>query len=419
MQIQASNHEPQEIKCTFVDHFLVTMPIPVVFFYHRTIPSELIIESMRSVLSNFPIFAGTFLFRDDQLFIDCNNQGVRVKIVHSPARMLDRFQKGSYVDPLYPKKKGSPVLSVQLNYFADGMAIGFVWNHALGDMATFMAFLKALSACAKNQSYSSPLILKNRDDVTQGKKECGEGQLKQMNLFDTLRLLKEVITPQKNTQIYFDAEEVDRLRNSLCHDLGYKISRNTAICAHLFETLSRAEAGRKSATIAINFRSHLKVVPNSLGNFVTSAMISLEHSPFLQTIAASIHESITNFKPDFFDLTTLIEKVGGPRKIRRLIPKFLLPQAKNLLTSNWTNFGAFSIDFGVEAPFLSLPIGKSPLPWVMNIIEGINNQGLLISLCLPSAATRRLLHPQHIHHLHRFRSHSEPALPEQLKSVFI
>lgn len=417
MQIQADHHEHQQIKCAFIDHCIARIPVSIVFFYRKAIPSGLIVESLRKVLSDFPIFAGTFLFQENQLFINCNNQGVRLNIVHSSQRLLENFLKTSYIDPLSSKK--GPVLTIKLSYFSDGMAIGYTWNHALGDMATFMEFLKSLSASVKKQTYPLPIILKNRDDLIKEKKEYTGDKLKHLNVLDIFYLLKEMVSPKKITYIYFNSEEIDNLRNTLSHQLGYKISKNTAICSHIFETLLRIRSRRKVATIAVNIRSHVKAASNSLGNFVDSAFIPFKESQSLQSIADSIHNAVNQFRPDCFDLSPLIQEAGGTKTMPRVMPRNLLPQEKNLLISSWTNFSAFTIDFGIEAPFLFLPMGKSPLSWVLNIVEGINNQGLLASLVLPPSATKRLLNPTNIQYLHRFRSKSETFLPDDLKTAFI
>jgi Transferase family len=155
-----------------------------------------------------------------------------------------------------------------------------------------------------------------------------------------------------------------------------------------------------------------------LGNFLDTVSVQIEKSQPLQTIASTIHSAVKNYQFDYADLTEFIRKAGGSKKIHRIIPKALLPQEKNLLISSWANFGAYSIDFGIEAPFLFLPVGKSPLPWVSNIVEGPNNQGLLVTLILPTTATQRLLHPDNLIYLHRFRSRKSP-LPEHLTDVFV
>ncbi len=411
MLVKASHHQRHLIKCSLTDRFVLRVPVSVVFFYRQKIPSELIIESLQKVLADFPVFAGTILFQENELFIDCNNQGVRLKIVESSRNLMKDFSKTNYTDPIDPKN--GPVLTIQLNYYADGMAIGYTWNHTVGDMATFMEFLKALSACAKRQSYTLPLILKDRNEQIKLKEESSNYRLKRIELIDFFHLFKEAITPKKIAYIYFTPEEINLLRDTLSNDLGYKISRNDALCAHLFDTLSQIRSGRKNATIVINFRSRLNMHPNILGNFVDTASVQLEKSQSLTTIAGMIHRAVKNYQFDYTDLSEFIRKVGGPKKINRIIPKVLLPQEKNLLITSWANFNVYSIDFGIEAPFLFLPVGKSPLPWVSNIVEGLNNQGLLVTLMLPSSATKRLLDPANLQYLHQFRSKQETLLPEE------
>jgi len=241
--VQALHHSHRLIKCSLTDHFVSRLSVSVVFFYRQAIPAELIIRSLEKTLCDFPLFAGTLLLQDGQLFIDCNNRGVRITIVESSSCLLEDFPSSSFIDPIDLKK--GPVLTLQLNYFKDGMAIGYNWHHSIGDMATFMEFLKSLSANAKNHAQQLPTIHPDRGQLLKQEKGTPNSRLKQLSLIDLFYLMKDALTPKKNIYLYFTDEEINELRTTFCHKLGHKLTRIEALCAHLIEALAETGNARK------------------------------------------------------------------------------------------------------------------------------------------------------------------------------
>ena len=100
-----------------------------------------------------------------------------------------------------------------------------------------------------------------------------------------------------------------------------------------------------------------------------------------------------------------VRKNGGIKNVARIIPQDFLPQYKNCIFTNWSNFEVYSIDFGVITPYLFLPVGQALLSWVTCIVEGFENKGLLTSLILPSKIAGRLTHPDMLQYIHRHRNH--------------
>ena len=74
--IKANKHTPQIVSCSTMDILLKNFPVPVVFFYRKAVEQNILIDTLQQVLSDFPIFAGTLKNINDNLSIDCNNQGV-------------------------------------------------------------------------------------------------------------------------------------------------------------------------------------------------------------------------------------------------------------------------------------------------------------------------------------------------------
>lgn len=226
--IKAEKHHYQRIKCSLSDLFVARAPVSVVFFYQVIISEEKLIQALKKVLTDFPIFAGILIKKNHQLYIDCNNQGVQVRIEHltvplSMTPELTTLSADNLVDIISARqalKYQKPLFTIRLRYHPNGMTIGYSFQ------------------------------------------------------------------------------------------------------------------------------------PTSIQDF--------------------------------------LQKFHELKKLNRVLPEDLTPKYKNLIISNWCNFGVYAVDFGIEAPYLFLPVGKAPFPWLSCIVEGPNNEGLLMSIVLPRAVASRL-----------------------------
>jgi hypothetical protein len=424
--VKALEHQQQSIKCSLNDHFVSCTPVPVVFFYRAIIASNLIVEALQKVLQDFPIFAGILVKRSHQLYIDCNNQGVQVKITHSDTSLfqilsnIKHLQKATFVDLINPTqtfRKHMPLLNIKLSYYSDGMAIGYCWHHSVGDMSTFMEFLKAISACAQGKNYQKSLIVEDREDylkqwVTnqiQITREKQSTNLKYLTFTDIFYFLKQIFLPKRSVYLYFNNDEIENLRETLSNKVGQKLSRNDVLCAHLLDLLTicrKDDSTRHNTTIVVNIRTRIGILTNVLGNYLGAVSVSFLKSNNVEVIARDINLSVKNFLNNSFhfnETQEFVQKCGGIKKINRIIPEAFLPKNKNLIISNWTNFGVYSIDFGICIPYLFLPVGETPLPWVSCIVEGFDNEGLLITMVLPSKVGKQLEHPSICSRIHSYR----------------
>jgi hypothetical protein len=431
--VKASEHNPMMVKCSLEDHFVSRTPVPVVFFYRKKIPSELFINSLRYVLKDFPIFAGILIQqKDGQLYIDCNNQGVEVSIFQSPLSLFDQLKNFSklarttFVNLIEPKeilKYRKPVLSIKLSYYSDGMAIGYYFHHSIGDFSTLMEFLRALSAHAKGEVYSLPSIAEDRvrymldwlkkEGYKQDKgKPC---RLKSITLFDAFQFIKLLFSPKQGGYLYFTHDEIETLRSTLMEKSGCKLSQNDVLCAHLLETISRCRSDKADtyyASLFVNYRKLINLPANLLGNFIDMIPVRYTKPVSADTLAGTINHSVRNYLQTHFDpygAAEFLKQKGEGVKFESVIPEVLLPKYKNLIISNWSNSGVYSIDFGIIAPYLFMPVGKKArFPWLSSIVEGFHNRGLLVSIVLPKKIGRRLFSSEMLQAMHRYRGDITP-----------
>jgi hypothetical protein len=234
--------------------------------------------------------------------------------------------------------------------------------------------------------------------------------LKMLGFWDLLRLAREIFLPKLGVHLYFTEEEVGALKAAM-NKTGQKLSRNAILCAHLLDCVTRCRSdprGDLYVSFAVNMRSRLGLPSNLLGNYVDLVSIKIDNPHEVEISATCINQAVKNYLEEHFqhdETKEFIEKMGGAKKIDRVVPEKMLPPYKNLTISNWSNFGAYSIDFGIVAPHLILPVGRSPLPWLSCILEGFDNKGLLVSLVLPSQVAKRLKNPEMLAHIHQYRPH--------------
>lgn len=171
--VQANNHTQQMITCSFIDQLIKNIYVSVIFFYRKSIHFDLLIDSLKQVLNDFPIFAGVLININHHLCIDCNNKGILFSISNDDSTLeqvikeLPTIKATRLVDIINPKKAiftQSPIMTIQLTYFTcGGMTLGVCWHHSIGDMHSFMCFMRAWSKTARKEAYVLPLIVKDRD----------------------------------------------------------------------------------------------------------------------------------------------------------------------------------------------------------------------------------------------------------------
>jgi shikimate O-hydroxycinnamoyltransferase len=411
--VQASQPSPQRIKCALSDHFAFRSPISMVFLYREHISKELLIESLKIVLNDFPIFAGILTEDAGDLYIDCNNQGVKVTVAHakdSLLRSLDlkKINSTKFVTAISPNrdlKQKNPLLQIQLTYYDDGMVIGYCWHHSVGDMHSFMNFLKALSLAAQKKAYPSPIIPTDRSGYLEkwlAQKNISSharqkiSPLTRLRLFDFARLLTSLCIPQETVYLYFSDETISHLKKSYSEKAGQKLSRNDVLCSYLLDALKSCcpqKTKTSHLSMLVNMRPRLGMSSDLLGNYVDLVTVPTEDPHLIIQNALAINSAVRHYLGDhfqYFAMKAFVEKNGGIKKIGSIMPEKMLPKHRNLTISNWSNFGVYSIDFGIQPPYLVLPLGRSPLPWVSCIVEGFENKGYLVTMVLPSKIAKKM-----------------------------
>lgn len=436
--VQANRHTQQVITCSITDQLLRNLPVSVLFFYRKGFDCNALVNSLKEVLTDFPFFAGTLKKTNDDLHIDCNNQGVLFSVTKEDCTVNQIFdklltiKKEKLVNIINPKKvisSQSPLMNINLTYFScGGMALGICWHHSIGDMHTFMQFMKAWSNAANNQEYVSPLIIKGRDKYLQENLEGNDNSnsaARYLNGKELLELAFYMLFRARNKislRFYFSENELNNMKQRFLENSDKNLSRNDVLCAHLFSIISELDDYRKERllSVVVNYRSKMKLPKNISGNFVSSIQISADQKVKASQLAESLRASLDNFgrlHMNVLSTKKYIEENGGISKIGRFIDKGLDPLKRTLLITSWVNFDTYSIIFGDAKPFYFSPFGDYPFPWLSSITEGFSNDGLIYSVLLPSKLARKLMRDENLKKIHRYRGQEEvmPELVEKLE----
>ncbi|MDR3624102.1 MAG: acyltransferase [Chlamydiales bacterium] len=438
--IKAHLHQPQYIKCSINDHFVSRIAVPFASFYANHIKEDVMINALQHVLNDFPIFAGVLIKKEGELYIDCNNQGVSLSVVHDRGSLLkqlswlEKLKLSTFIEPIHPSKaikKQMPVLTIKLSYFCDGMAIGYCCHHSIADMSTFMAFLKAFSFCVQEKSYLKPHIVPDREGYLHDcfnkfkEKIYFPSCLKRLNIRDILSFVKQFCSSKRGAYFYFTQDEMNSLRSALSAAVKQKLSHNDVLCAHLLHVIGQCRKDKNlvhNASIVTNIRSLLEMPSNTLGNYCGTVWIQNSKQSTPEALACAVHVNVKKYFPSNpAGIQDFIQTHGGMKNILKCVPFEFLPSFKNLIISNCAYYNTYSIDFGMKAPYLLLPLGILPRPdraspWVSVMVKGFHNRGVLVALVLPSSIMKRLTTPASLEKIHQYRtqiSREDAAILEQ------
>ena len=444
--VRADRHVNQIVTCSILDRLFQNLPVSVVFFYRESIESDVLVNALKKVLSDFSIFAGTLKNINNDLCIDCNNRGVLFSVVRSDStidRILDEFpiiDKQELVDLINPKQSisnQSPVMTVKLTYSTcGGMLMGICWHHSIGDMYTFMQLMQAWSSSTNQQEYEIPITLHDRDKYLQSKLEqndCAVSGVRYLSIRESLELELYMSSEARNKivlQFYFSDDEINNMKQELSEQAARKLSKNDVLCSHLFGIISELDGDNspkerlhqraKSLSIVVNYRSRLELSPNILGNFVSWLDISTSKQVDPVRLSQNIRDSIDNFQRlhmDFFATKNYINENGGIEKIDRFIIKGIDPINRTLLITNWSNFGVYDVIFGDSQPFYFATLSEElPFPWLSVINEGFANSGLIYTVVLPSKLAKNLIQDDNLQKIHRYRDRHE-VMPEVVEKL--
>jgi len=443
--ICAEQHTPQVITCSLSDQLLKRLPVSVVFFYPEMLQRQPLIKALKQVLSDFPLFAGRFKQAGDQLLLECNNAGVSFSVQDDALTLkqalheLPTIERKRFVDKVDTKRAithQTPIFTIKLTHCSGGGSLlGLCWHHSIGDMHSFMSFMRAWSAVTNGKNYKQPLIVNNRMAYLeeQLKNEKGEQQHKEKDnrpagtrylnnkaLIQMLFYLVGKARRQTMLRAYFSEGELQSMQQAMSEQAGRQLSKNDALCAHLLSLIANLDDSQQQArslAIVIDYRPFLNLPKNLLGNLSESMNIMTQQADSSVDIAQRIREAVNAFQEKhfgFFATKRYVEQHGGMRKIRRFLNNGTDPIKRTLLISNLSGAGVYRIAFAGVKPFYFTLFRDYPLPWICSLTKGPLNRGVIYSAPLPKALARSLT--KNLSRLHQYRD-PQDSLPESVQQL--
>jgi hypothetical protein len=410
-----------EIRCNVGDAMVANLAVNIVFFFERKLDTSSLTRSFAQALTCLPIFAGRMALVHGAMRIRCEGRGVPFTSVSSDRTLRDAIRSASQdnglwlVDPVNGATTRwglGPLCQVRVTHLADdATAIGVSWHHAIGDMQTLMLFMNAWAAAAAGTPLAAPLIVEDRAAYldehlpADGALEPGVRCLGLAEFARSALYLVKDARKQRTLGIYFGEDEIARMRN--VYTGAMRLSANDVVCAHVSETLMKADPAvdRRTLAIAVNARNRCGLDPMLVGNVITTLNLDLRRGETAGSIAERIRDNVDHFADEHNDMRInqrFLEATGAWRAARCVATAFD-PARWNPIISNQSGFGLYRVQFEDTFTSYCTLLMKSPVAGLGALMEGADGRGLVFQMALPPKDFEAMSGPAIREHVHRFR----------------
>lgn len=418
---------PQQltVRCSLTDVFVRDVQVAFVLLFANALDPAALSRSLARVLGDFAPFNARLRRRGAERFIECGTTGAKFTHARSDRTLaatvarLDDAARFELVDALDARKawsNGAPVLSVRVTHFAcGGSALGVTWHHSVGDFASVVSLLRAWSRELAGLQYDRPLLVEDRDSYLDRELPAAdrvEANLRYLPLKELPKLAAYMLTKARNKRritLYFDPDELERMRAALQAECGQRLSTNDVVTAHVCSVVSARDPKRRDrhVSMSVNFRKRTGLPEHLLGNMVTTIETMLESGKPTARLAADLRGAVDTFAEKYLNHRAnlrLVERHGGFAKIARFIPTGIDPFSGSLLLTSWSGYGLYDLDFGAGPASHFFTVGSGPIPWLGVVHEGFHNRGRIVDIELPPDVTARMLDAAGLHEVHRYRA---------------
>jgi hypothetical protein len=421
-----------DIRCNVGDAIVANLAIHFVLFFQRRLDGGTLARALADALGAFPVFAGRMALAGGVMRIRCEGRGVPLSSAWSDRTLDEAIQSVAQdglwlVDPVngVTARWGlGPLCKVRITHLADdATAIGFSWHHAVGDMQTFMLFIKAWAAAAAEEPFAEPLIVEDRaahlderlpvDGVAEpGVRILGVAELARSALY-----LAREARKQRTMTLYFGDDEIARMRDAF--GVRMRLSANDVVCAHVSEALMSADPTVDGRTLAIvvNARKRCGLDPMLVGNPITTLNVDLRRGEAARALAERIRHHVDHFTDSYCDLriNQRFLDAAGAWRAARCVTRAFNPARWNPVITNLSGFGLYRIRFEDTAPCYWTMLMNMPVAGGGAILEGATGRGLVFQMALPPNEFDAMSSPAIQERLHRFRCDGDEVPPLHAK----
>jgi hypothetical protein len=408
---------------------LADVPVSVVFVFPGALSEDKLADGLATALARVPVFAGRLRTRPDGLDILCDDSGVPFTTSATEDTVADVVARvtlpGSgyvrHVDAPATRHGTEPLLSVHATRLADGpTVVGCSFQHAVGDMRTFMLLMRAWSAAVEGTPPPEVLQLPDRDEYLSSvlpPTDCGRPGVRVPDEAEAAALRREVelaVIANRTVQVYFGAAEVARLRAAAMAATGRRLSTNDVLCAHLVGTIRALDGDpvARSLAVTVDIRPRLGLPLAAVGNLLDEVQVWSAADQPVPALAGDLRSAVDDFARSHLKHRANLAFVSqlGWSRVPECVPVFFDPPGRAFTVSNWSGFGAYGVAFEGQRPVLVSPAAATVLPWTATLIEGFDGTGFLCAVTLPARLAARLRTPDGTAALHRHRQPGD-ALP--------
>lgn len=396
------------IRCAWSDLLLADLSVSVVFCYDRTLEGRTLMTGFEAALARTPAFAGRLRPAGADLEIVCDSGGAEFRELDSPLTLPEAIGRLTlpdsglvdHVDAPAARAGRGPVTRVRLNRLADGSTVlGCSWHHAIGDMSSFMTFMRQWSALSAGEEGEESLLIEDRAaflDAMLPEKDSGHPGFRVVDEQESaqlLRIAESSTLTSRLVQLYLGEAEVARLRTRFEQESGRRLSTNDVLTAHVVRTIRQldGDVAERELVVPVDLRRILGAPRGTIGNLLGEITVRGSDIP-ASRLAADLRAGVEDFADSHLTLRTsrtVLEELG-PEGLDRCVPLGFNPPERTFTTSSWRGFGAYTARFDGAAPVLMAPAISLPLPWVCWMVEGFHGSGALCTIAVPAALATRL-----------------------------
>ncbi|GAA1256064.1 hypothetical protein GCM10009665_53150 [Kitasatospora nipponensis] len=438
--VRAGTASGQVVRCDLSDVMLADLPVSVVFFYPHALDEERLLDGLARALARVPLFAGRLRTVEGELQIVCDDAGVPVTLADATETLAGAMGRmtltaSGFVDHVQAAAARTgdlPLFTVRLSRLTDGgTALGCSWHHAVGDVQTFALFMRGWSAEVEGTEAPGVHLVADREAFLEAAlpaSDSGRPGFRLPEPAEAALLAQEVASAgraNRTVQVYFDAPELDRMREHFSAVAGRWLSSNDALCAHVLGAIRQlddpADAEERELTVPVNVRGFLGLPAGALGNLLGEIQLPCPPGQGPEHLAVRLREAIETFPQSQLSLRSsraFLARVGRDR-LRECVPLGFNPARKTFTFSNWSRFGVYDVAFEGHRPVAFSPANIVQLPWVSWLVEGFDGRGRLFTVVLPARLAGRLRTPAGQAALHPFREPQDvlPALAGELRKL--
>ncbi|MGW4896056.1 acyltransferase [Kitasatospora sp. NPDC004240] len=441
-----AGHAPGTVvRCGLVDTMLADLSVSVVHFYERELDEDRLAAGLATALTAVPVFGGRLrTTAAGALEIVCDDSGVPMTGYSVEGTLTEAMNRVTVagtelvdpVDAVAARDGGVPLFTVRITRpSAGGTVLGCSWHHAVGDLQSFVLFMRHWSAAVEGAAEGAgegadavaagelplPELVEDHDAhlaAVLPAADCGRPGFRLPDPAQAAFLAGELAVAPRSTrtvQVYFDEAEIARLREEFAAAAGRRLSSGDALTAHVVAVLRELDGDDETRplTVPVNVRRPLGLAPGLVGNLLSEIHLDWAPKDGPAVLAAAIRTAIEDFTGTHLNLRSnlaFLEAIG-PDRLRDCVPLGFDPANRRFTLSNWSRFGLYEVVFQGARPVFFSPAANFPVPWVSWLAEGFGGRGFLLTAVLPARLAARLRGADGRAALHRHRR-PQDVLPE-------